>query len=207
MAELSYSGGRLPDLSGKPQRETEPRPRTRKDRRRGNSQLAETLKKNVLEKIRFKRVLQYALFLFLSLLVQNMLFTQLRIAGVCPMILPAVAVAAGMFQGASWGAIIALVLGVFADMAYVENTVLFTLVFPALAFGSGFISQFFINRRFFAFMGAALLGFLLTGLAQMLHVAVMDSFSLSMLPTVLLQTLWALPFAPLAYLPAAHWIE
>ena len=104
-------------------------------------------------------------------------------------------------------AVIALVLGIFADMAFVENTVLFTLVFPALAFGSGFISQFFINRRFFAFMGAALLGLLLTGFAQMLHVVVMDSFSLSMLPTVLLQTLWSLPFAPLAYLPAARWID
>ena len=136
-----------------------------------------------------------------------MLFTQLRIVGVCPMILPAVAVAAGMFQGGTWGAVIALVLGIFADMAFVENTVLFTIVFPALAFGSGFISQFFINRRFFAFMGAALLGLLLTGFAQMLHVVVMDSFSLSMLPTVLLQTLWSLPFAPLAYLPAARWID
>ena len=207
MAEISYSGGRLPDVSGQPQRESSPRAQNRPGRRRGENQLAETLKKNVLDKIRFKRVLQYALFLFLALLAQNMLFTQLRILGACPMILPAVAVAAGMFQGGTWGAVIALVLGLFADMAVVENTVLFTLVFPALAFGSGFISQFFINRRFFAFMGAALLGLLLTGFAQMLHVVVMDSFSLSMLPTVLLQTLWSLPFAPLAYLPAARWID
>ena len=207
MAEISYSGGRLPDVSGQPQRESSPRAQNRPARRRGDNQLAETLKKNVLDKIRFKRVLQYALFLFLALLAQNMLFTQLRIVGVCPMILPAVAVAAGMFQGGTWGAVIALVLGIFADMAFVENTVLFTIVFPALAFGSGFISQFFINRRFFAFMGAALLGLLLTGFAQMLHVVVMDSFSLSMLPTVLLQTLWSLPFAPLAYLPAARWID
>jgi len=177
------------------------RPRT------GSSRLWEMLKKNVLAKISFKRVLQYALFLFLALLAQNMLFTQLRILGVCPMVLPAVAVAAGMFEGASWGAIISLFLGIFADMAFVENTVLFTLVFPALAFASGFVSQFFINRRFFAFMGVALLGLLLTGFAQMLHVMAMDSFALSMLPTVLLQTLWALPFAPLAYLPCARWIH
>ena len=175
--------------------------------RRRDDQLWETLKKNVLDKIHFKRVLQYALFLFLALLAQNMLLTQMRIAGVYPMILPAVAVAAGMFLGASWGALVSLVLGIFADMAFVENTVLFTLLFPALAFGTGFVSQFFINRRFFAFMGAALLGFLLTGLGQMLRVMVMDSFAWSMLPTVLLQTLWSLPFAPLAYLPAAKWIE
>ncbi|MBR1456579.1 MAG: hypothetical protein IJ594_05405 [Oscillospiraceae bacterium] len=205
MAEISYSGGRLPDLDGAPQR-TERPPQHRARGERGD-RLAETLKKNVLDKIRFKRVLGYALFLFLALLAQNMLFTQLRIAGICPMILPAVAVAAGMFEGASWGAVISLVLGIFADMAFVENTVLFTIVFPALAFGSGFISQFFINRRFFAYMGAAFLGLALTGLAQMLRTAAVDSFSFTMLSTVALQTLWSLPFAPLAYLPAAHWID
>ena len=204
MAEISYRGGRLPDLP-RADRERSARQRARQPRR--ENRLTETLKKNVLERIRVKRVLGYALFLFLALLAQNMLFTQLRILGACPMILPAVAVAAGMFQGASWGAVISLVLGIFADMAFVENTVLFTLVFPALAFGSGFISQFFINRRFFAFVGAAALGLLLTGLAQMLHVAVGDSFSWTMLSTVALQTLWSLPFIPLAYLPAARWIE
>ena len=169
--------------------------------------LRDMLRKNVLEKINFRRVLRYALFLFLALLTQNMLLTQLRIAGICPMVLPAVAVAAGMFEGATWGALIGLILGLFADMAFVENTVLFTVVFPAVAFASGFVSQFFINRRFFAFMGAALLGLLLTGMAQLLHTAAMDSFSATMFSTVLLQTLWSLPFAPLAYLPAAKWID
>ena len=224
MAEISYPGGRLPDLSTAPETSAPPArpgrtkagrtaPRRGGDRRaearrqRQRSQLGETLKKNVIEKIHFKRVLQYALFLFLALLTQNMLLTQMRFAGVCPMILPAVAVAAGMFQGASWGAVIALVLGLFADMAYVENAVLFTVLFPVLAFASGFVSQFFINRRVVAFMGVALLAFLLTGVAQMLHVVVRDSFAMGMLDTVFLQTLWALPFAPLAYLPAAHWIE
>ena len=176
-------------------------------RRTQASRLWETVKKNVVEKINMRRVLRYALFLFLALLTQNMLFTQLRILGVCPMILPAVAVAAGMFEGASWGALIALVLGVFADMAFVENTVLFTVVFPAVAFAAGFVSQYYINRRFFAFMGAAFLGILATGLAQLLHTSAVDTFSVGMFSTVLLQTLWAMPFAPLAYLPAARWMD
>ena len=72
---------------------------------------------------------------------------------------------------------------------------------------SGFISQFFINRRFFAFMGAALAGLLITGFVQMLHTAATDVFSLSMIPTALLQTLWSIPLAVLAYLPPARWIE
>ena len=166
-----------------------------------------TIERLILSRIRTKRVLRYALFMFLSLLAQTMVLKRFRILGVCPMVLPAVAVAVGMFEGATWGSIFSLVMGIFADMAFVENTVTFTVLFPALAFVSGFVSQFFINRRFFAFMGVALAALLATGLVQMLRTAAMDVFSLSMIPTVLLQTLWSLPFAVLAYLPPARWIE
>lgn len=170
------------------------------------NELRDLIAREILSRIKVRRLLRYALYLFLALMTQNMLFTQLRIAGVCPMILPAVAVAVGMFEGASWGALFSLIMGVFADMAFVENTILFTLLFPALAFASGFISTFFINRRFFAFMGAALLGLLITGLVQMMRTVAVDTFSAVMFRTVILQTLWSLPFATLAYLPPARWI-
>lgn len=167
--------------------------------------MRELLSKILVAEIDWKRLLRYALLLFLSLITQNMLFTQLRIGGVCPMILPAAVVAVGMFSGPVWGAVFALILGLFADMAFVENTVLFTLLFPALSFAAAFLAQFFINRRFFAYMGAAALGLLATALVQMLHTAAMDSFSLKMISTVLKQSFWSLPFAPLAYLPVARW--
>lgn len=163
--------------------------------------------KELWEKINIKRLLKYVLYMFLGLVTQNMLFTQLRIFGVCPMVLPAMAVAVGMFEGASWGAIFSLVMGIFADMAYIENTIMFTLLFPALAFASGFISQFFINRRFFAFMGAAFLALLITGVVQMMKTLAMDGWAWSMIPTVLMQTAWSLPPAVLAYFPPAKWIE
>lgn len=169
--------------------------------------LANTIEKLILSRLNGKRVLRYALYMFLSLLAQTMLLNRVRIFGVCPMALPAVAVAVGMFEGSTWGSIFSLILGVFADMAFIENTVLFTVLFPALAFVSGFISQFYINRRFFAFMGAALAGLLITAVVQMLHTAALDVFSMSMIPTVLLQTLWSVPFAVLAYFPPARWIE
>ena len=163
--------------------------------------------KEIFSKINVKRVLSYALYMFLALVAQNMLFTQFRLFGTCPMVLPAVAVAVGMFQGATWGSIFALVMGIFADMAYVENTVTFTLIYPPLLLAFCFISQFFINRRFFAFMGAALAGLFVTALVQMLKTLAADGFSMAMVGTVLLQTLWSLPPAALAYFPPAKWIE
>ena len=156
---------------------------------------------------RLRRILQYGLYMLIVLLCQNMFFSELRLLGVCPMILPAAAVAVGMFEGATWGAVFSLIMGIFSDMAFVENTIAFTVLLPLLAFGAGFVSQFFINRRFFAYMLTAVAGLLITGLFQMEMVALADQFSLSMLTTVLWQTLWSLPAAVLEYFPPARWIE
>ena len=167
--------------------------------------LREFLIRYMMPKVEWKQVLKNALYIFLCLLVQTMLLSRFRIAGSCPYALPAAAVALGMFEGPIGGVLYSLVLGYFADMAFVENTVLFTLLFPALAFAAGFIAQFFINRRFFAYMGAALLGLAITSLGQMLHTSTMDGFSGAMLSTALLQTLWSLPLAALAYIFPARW--
>lgn len=163
--------------------------------------------KEILAKINLRRLLLYALYLFLVLVFQNMALTQIRPLGVCPFMLPAAVVAVGMFEGASWGAVFGLFMGIFADMFYVESTVGFTLLFPAIAFAVGFVSQFFINRRFFAFMVASCAALLVTGVAQMLRVLVLEGWSFALLSTVILQTLWSLLPAVLAYFPPAKWIE
>ena len=160
--------------------------------------------KDFLERINMGKVLRYGLYLLVLLIVQNILFTQLRILGVCPLVLPAASVAMGMFEGATWGPLFSLLLGIFADMAFIENTVFFTLAFPAISFAAAFVANFFINRRFFAYMGAAVTGLLATAAGQLLKTATLDSFSMVMVTTALLQTLWSLPFAVLAYFPPAR---
>lgn len=159
-----------------------------------------------LEKFDLGKLLKYLLYMMLSLMAQNMIVGQIRIAGVAPMILPAVAVAMGMFKGATWGPIFCIVMGIFADMSFVENTVAFTILLPVLSFGAGFVAQYFVNRRFFAFMGMTLLALFLTALFQMVKTVAADSFSMSMIPTVILQTLISLPPSALAYFPPAKWI-
>lgn len=163
--------------------------------------------KEIVSKINVRRILLYALYLFLMFVFQNMILTQIRPAGICPFVLPAAVVAVGMFEGGTWGAVFGLAMGLAADMAFVESTVAFTLIFPLLAFATGFVSRYFINRRFFAFMLVSAAGLLFTALMQALRVMAADGWSAAILGTVLLQTLWSLPPAALAYLPPAKWIE
>ena len=77
--------------------------------------------REVFSRINFGKLFRYAIYLLLSLILQNILLTQLRLAGVCPLIVPAVSVAVGMFEGATWGPLFSLILGIFTDMAFVEN--------------------------------------------------------------------------------------
>ncbi len=160
--------------------------------------------REVFSRINFGKLFRYAIYLLLSLILQNILLTQLRLAGVCPLIVPAVSVAVGMFEGATWGPLFSLILGIFTDMAFVENTIFFTLSLPLLSFAAAFVSNFYINRRFFAYMGAAAVGLLLIGLGQLLKTSAADTYSRVMVTTVLLQTLWSLPFAALVYVPPAR---
>ena len=76
-----------------------------------------------------------------------------------------------------------------------------------IGFATGFVSQCFVNRRFPGFMLAAAAALLITALVQMLKVWAADTGSPVMIGTVLLQTLWSLPPAALAYFPPARWIE
>ena len=171
------------------------------------NQLKGLFKRINLKKINLRRLLLYALYLFLTMVLQNMVLTHVRPLGVCPFILPAAVVAVGMFEGSTWGAVFGLVMGIYADMAFVDTTIGFALVFPALAFGAGFVAQFFINRRFFGYMVVAAAALLITSLMQMLWVLVSDSWSTSMLSTALLQALWSLPLAAPLYFPPARWID
>ena len=161
--------------------------------------------KDLLEKIDLNKVLRYLLFMFLTLMAQNMVFSHIRPMNVCPLALPAVSAALGMFEGATWGPLFSLLMGYFADMSFVENRVFFLILLPVLSLLSAFISQFFINRRFFAFMGVAFLAELITALMQMLKTLAGDAWSTDMLVVVALQTAFSMPPAALAYFLPERW--
>ena len=158
-----------------------------------------------LEKIDLNRITRYALYMLLTLTVQNMVLSHIRPLDVCPLILPAAAAAVGMFEGATFGPVFSLFLGFFADMSFVENRVFFLLLLPVLSLLAAFVSQFFINRRFFAFMGLALLSLIITAVLQIVKTMAGDGWSMQLVLVGILQTLWSLPFSAMTYFPPARW--
>ena len=134
---------------------------------------------NFFEKVNIRKLLKYLLFMFLSLICQNTIFTQLRLFGICPLLLPAVAVAVGMFEGPVFGAYFSLIMGIFGDMAFKEQDILFTTVLPCLSFAAAFMSQYFINRRLFAYMGLALAASVITA-SEPVH----DKYGYNPIPVV-----------------------
>jgi len=161
--------------------------------------------KDLLEKIDLNKVIKYTVFLFLTLMAQNMVLSHIHPFGVRPLVLPAAAVAVGMFEGATWGPVFSLVMGYFADMSFVEHKMFFVLVLPLLSLLSAFVSQFFINRRFFAYMGMALAALLITAALQLLQTLAGDVWSKDLIVVAILQSVFSLPPAALAYPLPARW--
>ena len=146
--------------------------------------------------------LEYAVYLLLAMLLQSLLFSRLIIFGVKGFILPAAAVAAGMFLGGVRGAVFGICLGLFTDLSFTDSTFMYTLVFSILGFGAGFASEFYINRSFMVFMVLGTIAVALTGIVQLLSAIIFGGAELVQgLLTVLLQTALSIPPVMLLYLP------
>ena len=155
-----------------------------------------------LEWKKVRMVIKYAVYMLLVMLLQSVLFSRISILGAKGFIIPAAAVAAGIYLGGVRGAVFGIFLGLFTDMSFSETTVLFTLLFPLIGFGTGFASEFYINKSFLAFMILSTAAILLCSACQLILALIGGGTELLPgLVTALLQTLWSIPPVMLLYLP------
>ena len=158
---------------------------------------------SLLELINIRKVrkaLLYLLGIILALWLQTMIFSRLTLLGVKPMFIPALAVAIGMFEGGAWGGMLGLAAGIYCDICYSDSTVLFLVLFAALGFLSGLLTEFFINRRFVSYLILAALALLLSAFCQIAPLWIFKGLPLRPLAvTALLQSALSLPFAVLIY--------
>jgi len=152
---------------------------------------------------KLRLALWYLLFCLLVLFLQNTLLGGLTLFGVKMLFVPAACVAVGILEGGFRGGLFGLLAGFLCDMAFPENSVLFTILFPVLGFCAGAAAEFWLSRTFSAYLAAAAVGMAITGLCQMVHVLLREPGAiLYCLLMVLAQTLWSLPMAAVVYFPA-----
>ena len=91
------------------------------------------------------RALWCALYLAVTLLLQNTVFAHVALFGVHAMFVPAVVVAVGVFEGGTWGAVFGLIAGYFCAMGYPGTGMLFAVLFAVIGFGAGMLAEYLIN--------------------------------------------------------------
>ena len=147
-----------------------------------------------------RRGVLYALYLLAFLLLQNVIFSHIAPFGVRAMFMPALVVAVALFEGGYRGGLFGLAAGVVCDLYLAGQSVLFTILFPAMAFAVGFLADFFLNRRFFSYAVMAVAALFLSAFAQMFSLLVYQGQgSWALWGTAILQTLWSVPFIFPAY--------
>ena len=156
-----------------------------------------------------KRLLRWALIhlavLLVLFLLQDMVFSLLRIFGVTPLILPLAVVGVGLFEGPTWGGMFGLAAGVLCDTAFSNTTVLFTILLTAMGMGIGLLSNFLLSRGFSSYMLCSAVAVIAIAFFQMFGLLVyLGESPQALLRVGIVQSLYSLLFAvPLYYLTRA----
>lgn len=151
---------------------------------------------------KLRRGIIYAVYMLFVLLLQNAVLSRISVFGTKAMIVPAAVVAAGMFEGGVWGALLGLFIGLFCDSSF-GTTALFTALLPVVGFFSGVLSRYFVNKRFFAYMCVSLAASVLTAFFQSFPLLVFrGQDARALLITAGLQVLLSLPLAVPLYFPS-----
>lgn len=122
---------------------------------------------DLINKDKVHRVLWCALYMAVTLLLQNTVFAHIALFGVHAMFVPAVVVAVGVFEGGTWGAVFGLIAGYFGAMGYPGTGMLFAVLFAVIGFGAGMLAEYLINNSLLPFLVTCLAAFLLTAFCQM----------------------------------------
>ena len=91
---------------------------------------------DLINKDKVHRALWCALYMAVTLLLQNTVFAHIALFGVHAMFVPAVVVAVGVFEGGTWGAVLGLIAGYFCAMGYPGTGMLFAVLFAVIGFGA-----------------------------------------------------------------------
>lgn len=157
---------------------------------------------DLIDLAKLRRAIVYALLLMAVFLLQSLIGNRVTLLGVKALYMPVAVVAIGLFEGGVWGGLLGLAAGYFCDLGFAENTVLFTLLFPAFGFFAGVLGKYYLHKGFVSCLALAAAALIITSGCQMFQFLFFtDTNKWAVLRTGLIQTLWSLPFTVVAYFP------
>lgn len=151
---------------------------------------------------KLRLALLYVLVILLVQFLQDTVFARFAVFGVKMLFVPAACAAVGFQEGGFRGGLYGLLSGFLCDLVYTENTVMFTILFPALGFAAGLAADFLMNRSYSGYLVTAAVCILVTGLVQMTRVLVVQPGAiLYCILVVVGQLIVSLPMAAVLYFP------
>lgn len=170
---------------------------------------------DLIDLSKLRRAIVYGLLLGGVLIFQNLLISRLPLAGVRAMMVPAMVVAVGLFEGGVWGGFVGLAAGYFADMGYTDHVVLFTFLLSAAGFFIGALGKYMLQKGFVSYLVMTFLTLVVIAFCQMFHTLFLSGSDAEtfrrlyfsgryvwiVLRTGLLQAVWSLVWAVPVYFP------
>ena len=141
------------------------------------------------------RIITHTLFLIMLYICQAMVFSELRILGCSPLIIPLGVVGVALFEGAAWGGGFGLAAGVLCDISFSETIFMFTILMTAIGMGVGLLSEFVLARGFPSYFLCCIAVLLAVAFFQMFPLFVFDKVNWRPISeTALIQTLYSMIF-------------
>jgi len=104
--------------------------------------------------------------------LQAAFFSRLRIFGAAPLLLPLVAVGAGLLGSPGWGGAVGLLCGILCDAALGSGGLLFTVALTVIGFFVGFLGEYVLARGFPSYALLSLGTLIISALLQMFRLLV-----------------------------------
>ena len=117
------------------------------------------------------KVLLYAVTLITLYLFQAVVFTQIRLLGVRPLIVPIAAVGMALFEGSRKGALYGLFAGILCDVAMAQPMIVFTIFTTLVGIVVGILSDSVLTRRFPSYLLCSIVAIVMLTAIQALGTA------------------------------------
>lgn len=121
---------------------------------------------DLIDLSKLRRTIVYGALLAVVFILQDLILSRIAAFGAKPLLIPAVVVGVGLFEGGVWGGCVGLAAGYFADMTS-QHVALFTVLLPILGFFAGVLGKYMLHRGFMSYMVLALVALATAAFCQM----------------------------------------